>query len=79
MDSIATAVNPNYNLVLAIRKRRVRDVGHILRMEPDRLVRKTLCAYVNGGIDPLPEGSLLMDCPEMPFDVLTELAGHRGN
>ena len=74
-----TAVNPDYNLMLAIRKRRLRYVGHILRMEPDRLVRKTLCAYVNGGIGPLPEGSLLMDCPEMPFDVLTELAGHRGN
>ena len=72
-----TAVNPDYNLMLAIRKRRLRYFGHILRMEPDRLVRKTLCAYANGGIGPLPEGSLLMDCPEMPFDELTELAGHR--
>ena len=34
-----TAVNPDYNLMLAIRKRRLRYVGHILRMEPDRLVR----------------------------------------
>jgi len=44
----ATATNPEYNLVLAIRKRRLRYAGHILRMDPNRLVRRTLAAYVGG-------------------------------
>ena len=72
-----TAVNPDFNLVLAIRKRRLRYAGHILRMSPDRLARQTLCAYMNGGIGPRPEGSLLMDCPELSFQELTEIAQDR--
>ena len=60
-----------------VRKRRLRYVGHILRMEPGRLVRDTLCAYVNGGVGPLPEGSLLMDCEEKEFNELALLAQNR--
>ena len=56
-----TATAPDYNLVLAIRRRRLRYVGHILRMDSDRLVKRCLTAYVRGGISP-PAGSLLMDC-----------------
>ncbi|KAI8513671.1 hypothetical protein Bbelb_079950 [Branchiostoma belcheri] len=56
-----TATNPDYNLMLTIRRRRLRYLGHILRMDPSRLVRRTVEAYVCGGDNP-PEGSLLMDC-----------------
>ena len=76
-DYRETAVNPDHNLVLAVRKRRLRYLGHILRMEPGRLVRDTLCAYVNGGVGPLPEGSLLMDCEEKEFNELALLAQNR--
>ena len=40
------AMNPPFNLVLAIRRRRLRYLGHVLRMHEDRLVRRTLAAYV---------------------------------
>ena len=76
-DYRETAVNPDHNLILAVRKRRLRYAGRILRMERGRLVRDTLCAYVNGGIGPLPEGSLLMDCPNMEFEELALLAQNR--
>ena len=76
-DYQETAVNPDHNLVLAVRKRRLRYLGHILRMEPGRLVRDTLCAYVNGGVGPLLEGSLLMDCEEREFNELALLAQNR--
>ena len=72
----ATATNPEYNLVLAIRKRRLRYAGHILRMNPNRLVRRTLCAYVNGGSS-VPDGSLLQDCARGSFDDLASLASDR--
>ncbi|KAI8496686.1 hypothetical protein Bbelb_253410 [Branchiostoma belcheri] len=41
-----TATNPDYNLMLTIRRRRLRYLGHILRMDPSRLVRpsKPTCA-----------------------------------
>ena len=54
-----TATNPDLNLVLLIRRRRLRYLGHILRMERHRLVRRVLAAYMHGGV---PDGSLLQDC-----------------
>ena len=71
-----TATNPAYDLVLAIRKRRLRYAGHVLRMNPNRLVRRTLAAYVGGGSS-VPEGSLLQDCVQASFDELTTLAMNR--
>ena len=71
-----TACNPSYDLLLAIRKRRLRFLGHILRMNPERLVRRTLQAYVNGGTD-VPEGSLLQDCEAASFEELTRLANNK--
>ncbi|KAI8516780.1 hypothetical protein Bbelb_053610 [Branchiostoma belcheri] len=62
-----TATNPDHNLMLTIRRRRLRYIGHILRMDPSRLVRRTLEAYVCGGDIP-PEGSLLMDCEPLSFE-----------
>ena len=38
------ARDPPFHLVLTIRKRRLRYLGHILRMEQDRLVKRTLIA-----------------------------------
>ena len=69
-----SAINPRYNLMLTIRKRRLRYLGHILRMDENRLVRRTLAAYVNGG-SAVPEGSLLQDCGCRTFEDLP--ARHR--
>ena len=71
-----TATNPTYNLVLDIRRRRLRYLGHLLRMDPSRLVRRTLLAYIYGG-EHIPEGSLLQDCPELPLESLVEMAMDR--
>ena len=57
-----TATHPVFDLVLALRRRRLRYLGHILRMDRNRLVRRTLFAYVRGGGANTPEGSLLQDC-----------------
>ena len=71
-----TATQPAYDLVLAIRRRRMRYLGHILRMDSNRLVRRTLIAYTSGGNN-APEGSLLQDCPELPLESLVEMAMDR--
>ena len=71
-----TALNPCYNLLLAIRRRRLRFLGHVLRMDADRLVKRTLVAYVNGG-SAVPEGSLLQDCGGENIDELTRRAMDR--
>ncbi|XP_066263263.1 uncharacterized protein [Branchiostoma lanceolatum] len=72
-----TTTNPDYNLMSAIRRRRLRSLGHILRMDPSRLVRCTLNAYVCEGDNP-PEGSLLMDCEHLlPFEHLARKARNR--
>ena len=71
-----TATNPQYDLVLAIRRRRMRYLGHVLRMDPNRLVRRTLAAYVNGGVG-VPEGSLLEDCTHKCLDRLASIASDR--
>ena len=71
-----TATNPPYDLVLAIHCRRMRFLGHVLRMDQNRLVRRTLAAYVNGGVG-APEGSLLDDCPMKSLDRLTTIARDR--
>ena len=41
-----TANEPAYNLVLAVRKRRLRYLGHVLSMPTDRMVRRSLMALV---------------------------------
>ena len=56
-----TATTPVYDLVLAVRQRRMRFLGHVLRMPPDRIVRRALVALVKGGTC-YPEGSLFNDC-----------------
>ena len=72
-----TARNPPFDLVLAIRRRRLRFLGHVLRMNKDRLVRRTFEAYVDGGRSP-PDGSLLDDCHDKSLHRLTRRAQNRG-
>ena len=74
-----TAVNPDFNLVRSIRQRRLRYLGHILRLPPERLLRKALFAYVLGS-DSVPEGSLIADYPEhLPLgDLVMETMGGYG-
>ena len=72
-----TAVNPDFNLVRAIRQRRLRYLGHNLRLPPERLLRKALFAYVMGS-DAVPAGSLTADCPQdLSLEDLARLATDR--
>ena len=71
-----TATNPVYNLLLAVRKRRLRFLGHVLRMDKDRLLRRTLLAYTQGGAI-IPEGTLLEDCCDMSFAEMEAAAEDR--
>ena len=70
------AVTPSYNLVRAIRQRRHRYLGHILRMPTSRLVRETI-GYISSTGPPYEEGCLLMDCNNRPFDEILALAADR--
>ena len=74
-----TATTPKFNLVLAIRKRRIRYLGHILRMDEDRLVRRTLLAYVCSKTHGIPAGSLMDDefCKNRSVAELSALANDR--
>ena len=71
-----TATKPVVDLLLQIRRRRMRYLGHVLRMLHDRLVRKTLMAYIDGGRH-IPEGLLLMDCRNEPLDAIIACAADR--
>ena len=72
------ARDPPFDLVLTIRKRRLRYLGHILRMEQDRLVKRTLIALTKGGTV-YPEGSLFMDVENRSFKELELLAKQKGH
>ena len=56
-----TATAPAYDLVLAVRRRRLRYVGHVLRMPADKMVRCALMALVPDSVM-YPTGSLFSDC-----------------
>ena len=71
MHELAKA--PPFDLVLTIRKRRLRYLGHILRLEQDRLAKRTLIALTNGGTV-YPKGSLFMDVENKSFIQLERLA-----
>ena len=60
-DYRTTAIVSAYNLVLAVRKRRRRYLGHVLRLPAESIVRRSLLALVKGGTH-YPEGSLFSDC-----------------
>ena len=69
------AVSPTFDLVAAVRSRRLRWLGHILRMPVDRLLHQTVCELAAGG-PPYPAGSILMDC-HITFEELLVQAGNR--
>ena len=60
-DYRTTATVPAYNLVLVVRKRRLRYLGHVLRLPAESIVRRSLLALMKGGTH-YPEGSLFSDC-----------------
>ena len=70
------AVAPSFDLVRAIRQRRQRWLGHILRMPTSRLIRETI-GYIGSTGPPYEEGSILMDCNNKPFNDLVTLAADR--
>ena len=72
-----TATQPMFDLVLSIRRRRMRYLGHLLRMDTSRLVRRSLIAYVCGGAN-APDGSLLQDCHGRSIEQLEVEASDRG-
>ena len=72
----STATTPHFNLVMAIRRRRLRYLGHIMRMDNSRLVKRCLIAYTRGGVAP-PAGSLLMDCGHMTLGEIEGAAQDR--
>ena len=64
----------SFNLVRHLRARRLRWLGHILRMKEGRLLRKVVCAKAQ----PYPEGSIFMDTPRhSSMDRLIKLASNR--
>ena len=71
------AVNPPFDLLITIRKRRLRLLGHILLMEPDRPVQRTIIlALAKGGTD-YPKGSMFMDVENSTLADLVRLAQDR--
>ena len=75
-DYRVTATAPEYDLLLAIRQRRLRYLCHILRMPESRVVRRALVALAKGGTV-YPKGSLFMDCQAMEMHQLVALAQRR--
>ena len=67
-----TATAPEYDLLLAIRQRRLRYLGHILHMPESRVVRRALVALAKSDTV-YPTGSLIVDCQAMAMDQLVAL------
>ena len=53
----------SYNLLLSVRQRRLRYLGHLLRLPRDSVVRITLMAMAGGG-NRYPERSPFVDCQD---------------
>ena len=71
-----TATAPAYDLVLAVRRRRLRYLGHVLRMPADRMVRCALLALVIDASH-YPTGSLFSDCQGIALPQLVVMASSR--
>ena len=70
-----TASRPDFDLIPAIMRRRLRFAGHILRMDPERLLRQSFIAYMN--CSPRPAGNLLHGLESMTLDEIATLAMNR--
>ena len=73
---VTTLFTPAYSLLLSVRRRRLRYLGHLLRLPHDSVVRRTLIAMADGG-NRYPEGSLFMDCQGSQLKDLETLAVNR--
>ena len=71
-----TATAPAYDLVLAVRRRRLRYLGHALRMPADKMVRCALMALVSDSVM-YPTGSLFSDCQGVAPPQLVAMAANR--
>ena len=71
-----TAVSPAFNLLLSVRQRGLRYLGHLLRLPHDRVVRITLMAMTGGG-NRYPAGSLFMECQGSELKYLETLEVNR--
>ena len=71
-----TATAPAYDLVLAVRRRRLRYLGHVLRMPADRMVRCSLMALVIDASH-YPTGSLFSDWQGIALPQLVAMASSR--
>ena len=69
----------DFDLVAALRVRRLRWVGHILRKDETALIRQVLLRFNQIYPEGLLEGSLLMDAPSDNVSELVELAGSHGD
>ena len=64
MDHIRLQTDhPVFDLVAMLRVRRLRWLGHVLRMDESRLERQVLLKFDIIYPDGYPEGSILMDAP----------------
>ena len=71
-----TATAPAYDLVLAVRRRSLRYLGHVLRMPADKMVRWALMALVSDSVM-YPSGSLFSDCQGVALPQLVAMAANR--
>ena len=69
-------IAPAYDLVLAMRRRRLRYLGHVLRMPAERMVRRALMALVSDSVI-YPTGSLFSDCQGVALPQLVAMASTR--
>ena len=69
----------DFDLVSALRVRRLRWLGHILRKDESTLIRQVVMRFNEIYPEGLPEGSLLMDAPCDNVSELAELAGDHGD
>ena len=70
------ATAPEYDLVLVVRRRRLRYLGHVLRMPSDMMMRcalMTLVTYTSH----YPSGSLLSDCQGIALPQREAMASSR--
>ena len=71
-----TATAPAYDLVLAVRRCRLRYLGHMLCMPSDRMVRCALMALVTD-TSHYPSGSLFSDCQGITLPQLVAMTSSR--
>ena len=71
---VEEARRPTFDLVLVIRRARLAYLGHVLRMDEDRGVRRSLEAYIHNNN----KASILLDAPRFKhFKHLAHLASNR--